>query len=39
MWGWKICGLLYLSLKFTISFAVYLEAWGASLLVKKRGKV
>lgn len=40
MWGWKICHLLYLSLKFTILFAVYLEAWGALLLArKKRGEV
>ena len=28
--------LLYLSLKVTILFAVYLEAWGARLLVRKK---
>ena len=37
--AWKIYHLLYLSLKVTILFAVYLEAWGACLLVRrKRGE-
>lgn len=37
MGGWKMCHLLYLSLTFTVLFAVYLEAWGALLLVRRKG--